>query len=113
MRTHQNLDLRSLQLHQQVAAKIRANPALLNKAQAILANWRTTTSPHSVVYLDEWKRVMDSGLDVCLALALDTGEHATAMRQSSPLACLLSNAERFAFLRQWKLQQQESSHAPD
>ncbi|MBK6998685.1 MAG: hypothetical protein IPH35_01460 [Rhodoferax sp.] len=112
MRTHQQLDLRSLQLHQQVAAKIRDNPALLEKAKVTLARWRATASPHSFGYLDEWKNVLDSGLDACLALALDPGEYATAMRQASPLACLLSNAERFAFLRHWKQTQLESSHAP-
>lgn len=104
MRTHPNLDRRSLLLHQQVAAKIQANPALLTQAKATLARWRTTVSPNSLVYLDEWQRVLDAGLDACLALALDAGEHATAMRQSSPLACLLSNAERLEFLKQWKLQ---------
>lgn len=112
MRTHQNLDQRSLLLHQQVAAKILANPALLDQAQATLARWRTTASTLSQVYLDEWNSVLDSGLDACLALALDAGEHATAMRQSSPLVCLLSNAERFAFLRQWKQSQTEPNHAP-
>ena len=37
-------------------------------------------------------------------LALAQGEHANAMRQASPLACLLSNAERFAFLKNWRNQ---------
>jgi len=53
-------------------------------------------------YLDAWQHVMDQGVDACLLLAAEESEWGNAMRQASPLACLLSNQERFAFLKQWK-----------
>lgn len=114
MPTHQELDEKSLRLHQLVASKVRAHPEPLERAQNTLRYWRATASPRTFSYLDEWQRRLDSGLDTCLRLALDTSEHATAMRQSSPLACLLSNTERFAFLKSWREfhPQSRTPHAP-
>lgn len=114
MPTHQELDEKSLRLHQLVASKVRAHPELLERAQTTLKHWRATASPRTFSYLDEWQRWLDMDMDTCLRLALDTSEHATAMRQSSPLACLLSNTERFAFLKSWREShpQPRTPHAP-
>lgn len=114
MPTHQELDERSLCLHQLIASKVRAQPELLEQAQTTLRHWRSTASPRTFSYLDEWQRWLDMDVDTCLRLALDTSEQATAMRQSSPLTCLLSNAERFAFLKSWRDShpQPRTPHAP-
>lgn len=101
MRTHQEIDQRSLSLHRLVAAKIRHDPALLDKAQQILRRWRLTVSPRTYGYLDEWQRLLDQGAEACLAVAVEDSERAAALRQSSPLSCLLSNQERFTFLKTW------------
>ena len=99
MRTHQEIDQRSLALHQLVAKKIRDDPALLEKAKQILQRWRATVSPRTYAYLDEWQRLIDQGMDVCLAVAVEDSERAAALRQASPLACLLPPKERFEFLK--------------
>ena len=102
MPSHQQLDDRSLMFHAQVADKLRANPELMRRAQETLRRWRATASPRTFTYLDEWERWLNLDLEDCLRHALDTTEHATAMRQSSPLTCLLSNSERFALLKGWR-----------
>jgi hypothetical protein len=102
MRTHQEIDERSLALHRLVADKIRHDPALFERARATLARWRTTAGPASQPYLEEWERLMNQGVEDCLAVAVDDSERATALRQSSPLSVLLTNRERFAFLENWK-----------
>jgi len=102
MPTHSELDERSLLFHAKVAEKLRANPALLDHAQTTLRRWRATASPRTFSYLDEWERWLAMDLEDCLRHALASTEHATAMRQSSPLACLLSNAERFVLLKTWR-----------
>jgi hypothetical protein len=51
------LDQHSLMLHRLVADKVRANPALLDQAQATLRRWRATASPRTFSYLDEWQRL--------------------------------------------------------
>ena len=107
MRTHEEIDMRSLALHRLVVAKIRRDGALFDKAQAILRRWHQTASPRTHGYLDTWQGLMDRGIDVCLSAATDESEWGDSIRQASPFACLLTNQERFAFLKQWR-----ESHAP-
>lgn len=107
MPTHQELDQRSLALHQLIAKKIRRDAALFDKAQAVLDRWRKTASPRGQGYLEAWQSLMDQGVDACLTGATQNSQWGDAMRQASPLACLLTNQERFSFLKQWK-----ESHAP-
>lgn len=103
MRTHQEIDERSLAMHRLVAEKIRQTPALFDKAKATLARWRTTVCVNSQPYLLEWERLMSLGIEACLAVAVEDSERATALRQSSPFAGLLTHQERFVFLRTWSL----------
>ena len=102
MPTHQEIDQRSLAMHRLVAAKVRQDSRLLDQARATLRHWYQTVSPRTYVYLAEWQRLFDQGEEACLAVATEDSEHAAALRQASPLACLLTNQERFEFLKAWK-----------
>lgn len=106
MPTHQELDERSRAMHCLVVEKIRHNPALFDQAKATLERWRTTVCAASQPYLDEWALLMNQGLEDCVAVAVEDSARATALRQASPFSGLLTNAERFAFLKAWK-----NSHA--
>lgn len=101
MRTPQEIIARSLALHQLVAAKIRNDPSLFLKARATLARWRQTVCLSSQPYLIEWERLMDQGMEVTLAKALEDSEHAADLRKSSPFAGVLTNHERLLFLKEW------------
>lgn len=101
MSTHRNLDQRSLALHRLVAEKIRQDQSLLLMAQSTLTRWRCTASPRTFVYLDAWQQLLNQGMEVCLAAATEESERGDALRQASPLSCLLSPRDRFAFLKQW------------
>lgn len=101
MRTHQNLDKRSLALHCLVAEKIRRDPSLFEKPKEVIKRWSLIVSPHSQPYLREWEKLLDQGMDACLAVATEDSERAAALRQSSPFVGILSNAERQAFFREW------------
>jgi hypothetical protein len=101
MRTHQEIDERSLALHRRVADAIRHDPARFDRARAILRHWREVVSPDSQPYLREWERLLAQGVEASLAAALERSEHAAALRQCSPLAGVLTSRERFAFLRTW------------
>ena len=107
-RTHQELDARSLALHCLVAAKLQGDPSLFARVQETLARWRTIVSPNSQPYLDEWERLIQRGMAACLAVATENSEHATALRQASPFCGILTNKERFAFLKTWS-QEHEST----
>lgn len=101
MRTHQELDARSLALHCLIAEKIRQDPTLFDRAKATLARWRTTVCEGSQPYLEEWENLMNQGIEACLAVAVEDSERAAALRQSSPFCGILSEQERLAFLKAW------------
>ncbi len=47
MRTHQEIDMRSLALHRLVADKVRRDAALLDRAKEIVQRWHQTASPRT------------------------------------------------------------------
>lgn len=94
-------DQRSLAWHRHVIARMRADPVLMDRARATLDRWASLGPKPNRAYLAEWKAAMDSGLDAVAILATADGEHANALRQCSPIACVLSNGERWAFRRNW------------
>lgn len=104
---HSDLDRRSLAMHRLAVQKLEREPALLERARAILARWREAASARTAPDLDEWQRLLDTdGGRGVLAVALEDTERAAQLRQSSPLACLLTSQERFAIIKQWR-----NSHA--
>ena len=102
MRTHEEIDQRSLAMHRLVASRIFRDPELFQKARATLARWRATVSIASQPYLEEWECLMNQGIESCLAVAVEDSQRAAALRQSSPFSGVLSNRERFAFLKAWR-----------
>lgn len=102
MKTHQELDERSLAMHRLIADKIRQNPMLLDKVKNTLSRWRSMLCPGTQPYLAEWEALVHQGVDACLSVATEDSQRATALRQSSPFAGILTNKERFDFLKSWK-----------
>lgn len=101
MRTHQDLDKRSLAMHQLIAEKIVRNPSLFARVRKTLERWQTIVSHDSQPYLREWQGFVDKGMEACLAVATEDSERATALRQSSPFCGVLTNRERLMFLKTW------------
>jgi hypothetical protein len=101
-RTHQQLEARSLALHRLVAEKLRREPALLEIARANLSRWRASATPNDVAYLEVWRRLVEAGVEACIAAATEDSERAAALRQASPFAGILTPAERSAFLLAWR-----------
>ena len=102
MKSHHDHDKRSLALHRLIADKIRRDPILFGQVRATLAKWHEIVCLSSKPYLQEWERLMQEGVDACLAVAEEDSERATALRQSSPFCGVLTNQERFSFLKSWK-----------
>jgi hypothetical protein len=102
MRTHDEIDQRSLALHRLVAKRVMRDPALFEKARMTLVRWRQTVCIASQPYLEEWESLMNQGIEACLSVAVEDSQRAAALRQSSPFSGVLTNRERFAFLKQWR-----------
>jgi hypothetical protein len=103
MRTHQEIDARSLALHRLVAEKIRHNPHLFQNIVDTLKRWRTTVDSASQPYLAEWDHLVALGMDSCLSASVEESQRADALRQCSPFCGVLTARERFGFLKGWRL----------
>jgi hypothetical protein len=102
MPSHQDLDARSHAMHRLAADALRREPARFMRVQQAIERWLAQGHHASRPYLLIWKQVVDEGLDATIALATEASERATALRQSSPVTLVLTNEERFEFLRTWK-----------
>ena len=92
---HRRIDERSLALHRLVAAKLRADPAILNEARDNLLRWQKMDgSP--VLPLSEWEKILSGTPSQVAAFLEERSERATRLRQSSPFAGILTEAERNA-----------------
>lgn len=114
MRTHQEIDELNLELGRAVAAKLRRQPELFERVVANkLRRWRASIEsgdPGSSHYLEQWERLKTAGLEACLAQVTEESERATALRQASPFAGVLTSAERISVLRAWRAKNE--AHRP-
>jgi len=94
-------DRRSLALHRAVAARIQAQPELMERVKEKLGVWRGLDA-RVPYYVTAWEAVLDKPLDQVLAFLIEESERAADLRQSSPFtACgILAPKERWAILRE-------------
>ena len=98
---HQNHDQRSLDWHHHVVQRMRQEPMLLAQAHAIATRWTARGARRDQPYLDTWLNALEEGIDAVECLATSTTEAGYALRQSSPLSCVLGPDERNAFWSTW------------
>ena len=108
MKNHRLIDERSLAFDRLIAAKLRREPLLVDKARGNLARWLQTCSGGARPALLEWQGLLDSPLDELIAFLESDDERATRLRQSSPFCGILTAQERLAIIRQF---QGRESHA--
>jgi hypothetical protein len=70
---------------------LRKQPALVDKAMAILARWQASADSHAAPLLDEWARILEAR-DWRRVTA--NTERARQLRQASPITPLLPDATR-------------------
>jgi excisionase family DNA binding protein len=100
--------LKALWLHRAVAGRLVADPgAVLSKAGANLDRLRRIhPDGMAAVWLDRWRAVLDDGAEAVLDVLTSRTPHAVELRQNSPFAGVLPEAERravlTAFAAQWR-----------
>ncbi len=103
MRTHRQIDELNLALGFAIAQKLRVRPELFDTVvRPRLCRWRQAVGrgdPSSRLYLEQWEQLAAAGIDACLARVCEDSEQATALRQASPFAGVLSASERMKVLR--------------
>ena len=97
----QDHDLRSLAWHTHVVERMREDPELMQKALAIGTRWLALGPRRSDVYIRAWVELLRQDIEAVAEVATASTERATAMRQSSPVACVLGREERNAFWAAW------------
>lgn len=98
----QEHDKRSLEWHKVVLGSIAENPCLLDRALLNVQHWKSMGHRPDRLYLDEWERAIHSGVEQVKALALREDEYANTLRQCSPIATLLPQAQRWSFIKSYK-----------
>ena len=109
---HSRLDERSLALHELVARKVQAAPALLDKARENLRRWQGANASPSLAF-EEWEQILRSPVDQVTAFLVERSERATRLRQSSPFAGILTEAERQAIYESYSTRTHHSRGEPN
>lgn len=91
---HRRIDLRSIAMHQAIAAKLRRDPDLLRIAHDNLNRWMAEGG-HSMPYLEAWRSLLGRPLEDLCALIAEDSERMAALRQNSPFAGILTPRERW------------------
>jgi hypothetical protein len=95
--SHRRAEERSLALHRVVAARIRTDPAVLERARDRVRGWRdgALVAPF---YRDAWASLLAMPVDeLCTTLVRDD-ESMAALRQVTPFAGALAARERWLTL---------------
>lgn len=99
MKTHEQIDRRSLKLAQAVVDKLEATDASLGieRARAVNRRWagRTPSRLHS-----DWTAILQGDWPAIRAVLLDPSERGVQLRQNSPFCGVLAPQERWAIFRE-------------
>lgn len=91
---HRRLEARSLALHCLAARKIDRDRRLLEIARRNLRRWLRERSNRAPRALLEWDALLRRPWREIAAVITDPGENGARLRQSSPFAGILTDAER-------------------
>lgn len=107
MRTHQEIDLRSLELARAIVERIDADPLRsgLEKARSVCARWGAV---HGERAMGEWRQILTGQWDRIRAVLLDESENGRRLRQSSPFCGVLSAKERWEIYRRFRIRDQKA-----
>jgi hypothetical protein len=98
MNSHTAIDARSLEMDRLIAKRLRENPAVLDKARGVLANWLASCDASVRPAFEEWRSILDGPLSGVFAVLEGEDERSVRLRQSSPFCGILTPAERTAIL---------------
>jgi hypothetical protein len=83
-----------LALHCRAAAKIAANPELLEVPRRNVRRWTANAGTPTPRYLVEWRRILERPWPEIAAVMTGFDDEAIRLRQSSPFAGVLTPEER-------------------
>jgi len=96
---------KSLRLHQALLTPMLTDPTVvIAQARNNLDRWTGMHRPDgmTVRYFEEWKRVLDHGLDAIVEVMVSPSQEARELRQNSPFAGVLPDETRLRVLRTFR-----------
>ena len=102
MKDHRLIDKRSVAFDRVIAARLRSEPTLRERARGTVVRWLAHSSAASCPDLLEWQRLLDGPFEALLAIVEGTDERSTRLRQSSPFCGILTQRERTAILKEFQ-----------
>jgi len=105
---HRVAEAKSLAMHVLAALRIAANPRLLERARATTMRWLERHEDPAAAALLEWKALLSRPWQEVAARATELSDDAARLRQSSPLATLLTEAQRRRVSDAFRLSARES-----
>ncbi len=105
MKTHGEIDRRSLLLARAIVDRIDRDPrrAGLSKARSVCDRWARTAAQPAV---DEWRKILEQDWTQIRRLLLRDDELGRRLRQSSPFCGVLTPSER------WHIYREGRAHDP-
>lgn len=101
---HEVLDAISLELARRVAARVEANPDLVETARRNLERWkeRNADSPSLLRCYREWEVILDQPVAIVCAVLCARTDEGQRLRQNSPFAGVLSPREVWEIKREFR-----------
>lgn len=98
MRTHQEIDRRSLEMVRRIVAKIDADPERrgLAHARRVCERWVA----QGIVSAREWLRILERPWEDIRAILLDESDEGQRLRQTDPFCGILTPGERWQIYRE-------------
>jgi hypothetical protein len=94
MSDHATVERRSLRYHREIARRVAGNPAIVRRARERVDSW-LRTGEVAEYYAHGWREILSVTSDELCAFLEDSSERATAFRQVSPFAGVLTPQERW------------------
>jgi hypothetical protein len=108
MNAHRLAEERSLALHRLIAEVLARDPSQIEKVRSRLRLWREAGTMHRH-YADQWARLLDGPFEELRRVMTDAGEHARALRQSTPFAGVIDPRTRWRIWREVRESMSESA----
>lgn len=106
MKTHEQIDRRSLALARAVVDRIDTDRRYtgLDKARSLCHQWRAKSNNPT---LEEWEFILQKPWPEVRRVLLDESETGCRLRQSNPFCGILSPRERWAVYREFKAHEKD------
>lgn len=108
MKTHADIDRRSLEMARRIVERIDNDPARkgLEKARSVCERW-SRINPQPCV--EKWQRLLGKDWQNIRSVLLDESEKGCEMRQNSPFCGVLRPSERWEVYREFRNHEKRSA----